>query len=53
MELRQGEDYTEVWLYGYNERLHHLVPNTQGPRRGVGTLFLVKMAQEAREIVGH
>ncbi len=45
MELRQGTDYQEVWLYGYNERLHHLVPNTSGPRRGVGTLFVVKMGQ--------
>jgi hypothetical protein len=45
MELRQGEDYQEAWLYGYNERLHHLVPNTLGPRRGVGTLFVVRLGQ--------
>ncbi|MGQ9859963.1 MAG: hypothetical protein ACUVS3_14955 [Thermodesulfobacteriota bacterium] len=44
-ELRLGEDYEEAWLYGYVERLHHLVPNTPGPRRGIGTLYVVKMCR--------
>jgi len=58
-ELRQGEDYEEHWIYGYNERLHHVVPNTSGPRRGVGTLFFVRLrsdligdAKAARRVSG-
>lgn len=42
-ELRQGEDYQEAWLYGYVQRLHHLAPHTMGSRRGVGTLYVVRM----------
>mgnify|MGYP000294835797 CR=1 FL=1 len=52
MELQQGRDYQEAWLYGYNERLHHLVPNAQGPRRGVGTLFVVRMGWGLKD-AGH
>jgi hypothetical protein len=43
LELREGEDFEEAWLYGYHERLHHLVSDTPGPRRGVGTLYCVRL----------
>lgn len=41
--LTEGEDYEEAWLYGYDERLHHLVPNARGPRRGVGAILVVRL----------
>ena len=43
LELQVGKDFEEAWLYGYHEALHHLVPDTPGPRRGVGTLYLVRL----------
>jgi len=43
LSLRQGIDYEEAWLYGYVERLHHLIPNTPGPRRGVGTILVLRL----------
>jgi len=48
-ELQADEDYEEAWMYGYHERLHHIVPDTPGPRRGVGTLYLVRTRGERIE----
>jgi hypothetical protein len=48
-DLRAEEDYDEAWLYGYQERLHHVAPNTPGPRRGVGTLYVVRTRDERME----
>ena len=49
-ELQEGEDYDEAWLYGYYERLHHLVLGTEGPRRGIGTLYLAHMKEGRLEM---
>jgi hypothetical protein len=43
VELQEGIDFDEAWIYGYNERLHHVVSGTPGPRRGVGTLYFVRL----------
>ncbi len=49
-DLQLGEDYEEAWLYGYHERLHHVVPGTPGPRRGVGSLYVVRLKQGRPEL---
>jgi hypothetical protein len=48
-ELEAGVDYDEAWIYGYHERLHHWVPDTPGPRRGVGTLYVVRLRPGRQE----
>jgi hypothetical protein len=45
-ELQLGEDYEEAWIHGYHERLHHVAQETPGPRRGVGSLYTVRLKED-------